>query len=68
VKRELITEACATIAFSAIQNNDKVGLILFSDRWSCSFRRRKAGATSCASCVNCWNSVPRQGHGHVAGA
>ncbi len=31
-KRELITEACATIAFSAIQNNDKVGLILFSDR------------------------------------
>lgn len=32
LKRELITEACATIAFSAIQNNDKVGLILFSDR------------------------------------
>ena len=31
-KRELITEACATIAFSAIQNNDKVGLILFSDQ------------------------------------
>lgn len=32
LKRELITEACATIAFSAIGNNDKVGLILFSDR------------------------------------
>lgn len=32
LKRELITEACATIAFSAIQNNDKVGLILFSDQ------------------------------------
>jgi uncharacterized protein (DUF58 family) len=32
LKRELITEACATIAFSAIRNNDKVGLILFSDR------------------------------------
>jgi uncharacterized protein (DUF58 family) len=32
LKRELITEACATIAFSAIQNNDKVGLILFTDR------------------------------------
>jgi uncharacterized protein (DUF58 family) len=30
LKRELITEACATIAFSAIKNNDKVGLILFS--------------------------------------
>ena len=32
LKRELITEACATIAFSAIKNNDKVGLILFSDQ------------------------------------
>lgn len=32
LKRELITEVCATIAFSAIQNNDKVGLILFSDQ------------------------------------
>lgn len=29
-KRELITEVCATLAFSAIQNNDKVGLMLFS--------------------------------------
>lgn len=32
LKRELITEVCATLAFSAIKNNDKVGLILFSDR------------------------------------
>jgi len=32
LKRELITEVCATIAFSAIKNNDKVGLILFSDK------------------------------------
>lgn len=32
LKRELITEVCATIAFSAIKNNDKVGLILFTDR------------------------------------
>ncbi len=31
-KRELITELCAVISFSAIQNNDKIGLILFSDR------------------------------------
>ena len=30
-KRETITEICATLAFSAIQNNDKVGLLLFSD-------------------------------------
>ena len=31
-KREMITEIAATLAFSAIQNNDKVGVILFSDR------------------------------------
>jgi len=30
-KREMITEISATLAFSAIQNNDKVGLLLFSD-------------------------------------
>ena len=31
LKRDLITEVCATLAFSAIRNNDKVGLILFTD-------------------------------------
>ncbi|MDP3314122.1 DUF58 domain-containing protein [Lutibacter sp.] len=30
-KRDTITEIAATLAFSAIQNNDKVGLMLFSD-------------------------------------
>ncbi|MGX1927863.1 DUF58 domain-containing protein [Flagellimonas sp. 2504JD4-2] len=30
-KKEVITEISATLAFSAMQNNDKVGLILFSD-------------------------------------
>ena len=30
-KKEIITEISATLAFSAMQNNDKVGLILFSD-------------------------------------
>ncbi|MDP7029810.1 MAG: DUF58 domain-containing protein [Phycisphaerales bacterium] len=31
-KRELVTELCATLAFSAIRNNDKVGLLAFTDR------------------------------------
>lgn len=31
-KRETLTEIAATLAFSAIQNNDKVGLLLFSDQ------------------------------------
>ncbi|QCX02067.1 DUF58 domain-containing protein [Aggregatimonas sangjinii] len=30
-KKEIITEISATLAFSALQNNDKVGLMLFSD-------------------------------------
>ncbi|MDO5759530.1 MAG: DUF58 domain-containing protein [Bacteroidota bacterium] len=32
LKSEVITEIAATIAFSAISNNDKVGAILFSDK------------------------------------
>jgi uncharacterized protein (DUF58 family) len=31
-KRDLITEICAVLAFSAITNNDKAGLIFFSDK------------------------------------
>ncbi|MEX0770796.1 MAG: DUF58 domain-containing protein [Balneolaceae bacterium] len=31
-KMELAIEICAVLAFSAIQNGDKVGLVLFSDR------------------------------------
>lgn len=31
-KNEVITEIAATLAFSATQNNDKIGLILFSDQ------------------------------------
>ena len=30
-KNEIITEVAATLAFSATQNNDRIGLILFSD-------------------------------------
>jgi len=31
-KQEVLTEICAVLAFSAISNNDKVGLLLFSDK------------------------------------
>ena len=31
-KKDMVTEIAATIAFSAIQNNDKIGVIFFSDR------------------------------------
>ncbi|HIE51003.1 MAG TPA: DUF58 domain-containing protein [Armatimonadetes bacterium] len=32
LKRELATEFCASIAFSALRHNDRVGLVLFTDR------------------------------------
>ncbi|MDH3271360.1 MAG: DUF58 domain-containing protein [Gemmatimonadota bacterium] len=32
MKGELAVEICALLAFSAIKNNDKVGLVIFSDR------------------------------------
>ena len=31
-KREMLTEIAATIAFAAIQNNDKIGVIFFTDK------------------------------------
>ena len=31
MKRDMVTEIAATIAFSAIQNNDKIGVVFFSD-------------------------------------
>lgn len=32
LKRDIVTEIAATLAFSAIQNNDKIGVIFFSDK------------------------------------
>ena len=32
LKKEIMTEIAATVAFSAIQNNDKIGVIFFSDK------------------------------------
>src|SRR5690349_9964087 len=31
-KKDLVTELCAVLSFSAIQNNDKIGIIFFSDQ------------------------------------
>lgn len=32
MKNEILTEICAVLAFSAIQNNDKVGVLFFTDQ------------------------------------
>ena len=54
-KRELAAEVASLLAFSAIGNCDKVGLLLFSDaRSSFSCRRARVAATCCASCGKCF--------------
>src|ERR1051325_3692481 len=40
-KREIATEVAALLAFSAIRNNDKVGMVAFSDRVEKYVRPRK---------------------------
>jgi len=32
LKKDIVTELCAVLAFSAIKNNDKIGVIFFSDK------------------------------------
>jgi uncharacterized protein (DUF58 family) len=32
LKQDLLTELCAVLAFSAMQNNDKIGVVFFSDK------------------------------------
>ena len=41
LKKDLAAEIGAVLAFSAIQNNDRVGLILFSDEIECYIAPRK---------------------------
>lgn len=60
-KRDMITEISATLAFSAIQNNDKVGLLLFPMRSSFSSRQRRVRPTCCASSGNYLNLSQRAG-------
>jgi hypothetical protein len=49
-KRELMAEVGSVLAFSALRNNDKVGLVLFSDEIELyTSHRKKGAATSSAS-------------------
>jgi len=49
MKGEIAVEICALLAFSAIKNNDKVGLIIFTDRSRNSSPPGRAKAT----CLGC---------------
>ena len=44
LKKDLVAEVAAVLAFAAIQNNDRVGLILFSDIVECFVPPRKGTA------------------------
>ncbi len=41
LKRMLAAELAAVLAFSAIQNNDKVGVVFLAIRWKSSSRQKK---------------------------
>ena len=55
-KREELTEIAATLSFSAMQNNDKVGMILFSDQVELFIPPKKGAHMFCGSFENYWNS------------
>lgn len=59
LKKDMVTEIAATLAFSAIQNNDKIGVIFFSDRIEKFIPPKKAVNIFFISSVNCLISSPR---------
>lgn len=62
LKRDLVAEVCATLAFSAISNNDKIGLIAFSDRIE-KYVPPKKGTSHVLRCVRELLSLEAKGHG-----
>jgi Uncharacterized conserved protein (some members contain a von Willebrand factor type A (vWA) domain) len=57
-KRELVAEIAATLAFSAMLNNDKVAPCSSATPWRSSSRPRRAAATSSTSSARSWNTPP----------
>ena len=58
-KLETAAEIAALLAFSAIRNNDRVGLLLFTDRVERFVPPRKGRKHGCACCAICSRSRPR---------
>lgn len=54
MKKDMVTEIAATLAFSAIQNNDKIGVIFFSDHIEKFIPPKKGVSIFCILYVNCW--------------
>ena len=58
-KNALAAERAALLAFSAIRNNDQVGMLLFSDRDELHLPPRKGRQTCCGWCATCSPSSAR---------
>ena len=52
LKKDMVTEIAATLAFSAIQNNDKIGVIFFSRQNRKIYSSKKGRNTFCTLFVN----------------
>ena len=59
MKGEVAVEICAVLAFSAIKNNDKVGLIIFSDRIE-KFVPPRKGRRQRSAGWRCWSCRSRR--------
>lgn len=59
MKKDMVTEIASTLAFSAIQNNDKIGVIFFSDRIEKFIPPKKDVNISCILSANCLTSSPK---------
>ncbi len=59
-KNELIAEIAAVLAFSATTNNDKVGVLFFSDCIEKFVPRKKGAPRCCGSSGSCSTCGPRE--------
>ena len=53
-KKDVATEIAAVLAFSAVNNADKVGVILYSDKIEKYVPPKKASNMPCILCGNCF--------------
>ncbi len=68
LKNEMAAELCALLAFSAIKNNDKVGLIVFTDTVELYIPPKKGVSHVLRLIRDLLNFQPRQARTDIAGA
>ncbi len=58
-KREIAAELAAVLSFAATNNNDKVGLLIFTDKTELYIPRARGAGISYVSCAKCLRSYRR---------